>query len=283
MNYFLLFFILIIISIIILIISFKLLKDEKYVSSEDKISIYGITKSDIDNQKIYDYDDIPVFRDLPLKEDYYMAFYLASQYGLNKNDLYLIDVILLKWIKDGNVLITDDHNIKLNKEPSNKFELDLYNMMLINSEDNILNNYEFKRYCKRNYKLIGKWLTNVLISKQNEIINNREYIDVVWIKDSHIDGHYEFRATDKLNNLALQLAGLKKYFHSFTMLDEKKSIEVRQWQEYLIYAAIFGVATNISEEFNKINVGTLDFTNINIVDNFIKETIVPSVIVNNKK
>ena len=149
-------------------------------------------------------------------------------------------------------------------------------MMKYNSNDSIINNYEFKRYCKKYYKRIGKWLSDTLLIKNNEVLNNREYIDVVWVKDNHVDGHYEFRATDKLNDIALKLAGLKKYFHCFTLLEEKEPVEVKQWQEYLIYASIFGLASNISDKFDKLNIGDLYFGGINIVDNFIKDTIVPT-------
>ena len=277
MDLYVIFIIIGLVAASILKVSFKLLSDEKNIPSEEEISIYGITKSDFDNLKTYKYDEIPMFRDLPFKDDYYMAFYIASLYGMNKNNSYIINVILLKWLKDDVISAIDNSNIKLIKEPTDELELELYNMMKKCCDDDILNTLAFKKYCKENYKRFSNWLANTLIFKNGEVSNNREYINIEWVKDNHIDGHYSFIATDKLNEDALKLAGLKKFFHCLSSLHEKMPIEVKLWQDYLIYAEIFGLANSVSDAFGSlydINMGVYTPT---LIDKIVDATIIEAL------
>lgn len=263
------------ITFLILKISFAVLNDEKNISAEDKITIYKISGGDFSNVKTYEYEDIPMFRDLPFKDDYYMAFYVASQFGLSKNKSYIVNVILLKWIKDGNAVLIDKSKIKLVKEPDNDIELELYKMMKKNCKDDILNSSDFKWFCKENNEKVSNWLANTLINQHSEVLNNKELIEIKWIKDNHIDGHYEFIATDKLNELALKLAGLKKFFHCLTSLGEKQPIEVALWRDYLIYAEMFGVAYAVSEKFEELyNLDLSGFANCSYLDMYVDETII---------
>ena len=51
---------------------------------------------------------------------------------------------------------------------------------------------------------------------------------------------------------AEQMQGLKNYLKEFTLIKEKEPIEVNLWNEYLIYAQIFGMAKEVAKQFKKL-------------------------------
>ena len=52
--------------------------------------------------------------------------------------------------------------------------------------------------------------------------------------------------------VAEQMAGLKKFLKEFTLIKEREAIEVNLWNEYLMYAQIFGIAKKVAKEFKKL-------------------------------
>ena len=48
------------------------------------------------------------------------------------------------------------------------------------------------------------------------------------------------------------MAGLKKFFNEFENMTDKEAIEVQLWEEYLMYAQIFGVADKVAKQFKKL-------------------------------
>ena len=51
---------------------------------------------------------------------------------------------------------------------------------------------------------------------------------------------------------AENLQGLKKYLKKFTLIKEKEPIEVHLWNEYLIFAQMFGIAKEVAKQFEKL-------------------------------
>ncbi len=50
-----------------------------------------------------------------------------------------------------------------------------------------------------------------------------------------------------------QVFGLKKFLKEFTLLDERSVGEVSLWKDYMIYAALFGIAEQVIKEMKRIN------------------------------
>jgi uncharacterized membrane protein len=69
---------------------------------------------------------------------------------------------------------------------------------------------------------------------------------------------------------AEKMAGLKNFFKEFTKIDEKEPIEVKLWDEYLMFAQIFGMADEVAEQFKKLypevieamNTSNFDYTDL---------------------
>ena len=190
-----------------------------------------------------------------------MAYYISCEYRLVKNKTDLLGSVLLKWIKDENVSVTTEEKgifknkntkIEFKKEPTDAKELEIYNMMKTAAKDDILETNEFKKYCSNNYSKVLGWFDTVNTSKNKEICEDSNYVEMVPTKGLFGSTRDVPNATVKLNEKGSQLAGLKKFFKEFTTLHEKQAIEVKMWRDYLIYAQIFGMAKEVAKEFKDL-------------------------------
>ena len=210
--------------------------------------------------KIYPKDVLP-FRDLPFKDDYQTAYLVADEYKMIRQRTDFLGSILLKWIKDDNVTVTTEEKgifknketkIEFKKEPENENEAELYRMMLTAAKDNILESNEFKKYCKNHYSKVLNWFDNVLVKSYSNLKQDPKYINTVTVKGFMGNEKQVLGATNELNEKAMQMAGLKKFFKEFTSMKDKQAIEVKLWRDYLIYAQIFGMAKEVAKEFKNL-------------------------------
>jgi hypothetical protein len=199
------------------------------------------------------------FRDLPCKSDISCAYLISREYFLGKNQNDYLGAVLLKWIKDGNVLVSTEESKILKKksavitfinEPTDALELEMYEMMRSAAKDNVLENNEFKAYCTNHYSKVLGWFDKVIDDK----ITDLKQTGLVVATEKKILGFTSKKngATDKLNEMARELAGLKLFFKEFTSMNEKEPIEVKLWREYLMYAQILGMADKVAAEFKKL-------------------------------
>lgn len=207
--------------------------------------------------------DIPNFRDIPCNKEIFKSFYISHLYGLTKKDTDFLGSVLLKWLKDGNIKITNKEKNGLfgsNKIISIEFfelttenseELSLWNMMIEASKDRILEEKEFENYCKINYQKVLNWYNDVLKYEMNDFILAGKVIESF---DKKLFGikSYKYSEDDSIYEDAKKLAGLKQYLVEFSNMKEKQAIEVHLWQDYLIYAQMFGIAKKVAEQFKNM-------------------------------
>lgn len=200
--------------------------------------------------------EAPYFRDIPAGKNIFKAYWLACQYKLVKNKTDFLGAILLKWLKEHvieNVTVTtkilkkEERAIKfISSEGLSGLELELYEMMYTASIDGVLESNEFTSWCKKNYDRILKWFNQII---DNETLN---YVSEGKItSEKKIFGNV-YIVGDNMKYDALQMAGLKKFLNEFSNIKERESIEVSLWEEYLMYAQIFGIAKKVAKEFKKL-------------------------------
>ena len=210
--------------------------------------------------------DINNFRDIPCNKDIYRAFWVADTYKLNKTKNDFFGVLLLKWIYDGNVTVNTLEKKKLlktakedvitfNKEPEteNVHERNLYRYMLEASGDGVLEKDEFKKWCKNHYSKILDWADKVLKYERDILVKEGSITDIVSQKGLvfKYDVH-SYKIEDNMYEEAIQMGGLKKFLNEFSEINKKEPIEVKLWNEYLMYAQIFGIASKVIERFKKL-------------------------------
>ena len=193
------------------------------------------------------YRDVPLEGSLP-----------AAYFALSKGDLMselgkdisnrLIGAYFLKWVMDGVVEVLPDPNkdsrvnlsFQQNKSFQEPAENDLYSMVREASGSNlILEAGELEKWSKKSFKRIS----NLPAREQTRGLK--------WFQDRN----YAVRG-DRLNKegqeQARHLIEFKNFLEDFTLSKERGAIEVTLWRDYLVLAALFGIADKVAKEFEKL-------------------------------
>lgn len=208
--------------------------------------------------------DIPNFREIPCNKDIYRAYWVAVQYNLIKKKEDFLGTVLLKWLRDGNIQIekVEDQgilkkkmldNVIFLKRPDGAIELEgqLYDYMYEASMDGKLESNEFKKWCSKNYSKIFKWFDEVLEFESKMLVNDRK-ATIRTVTTFKIFKHDVYEIDASMMQEAEQMAGLKKFLKEFSRIKEREPIEVQLWNEYLMYAQLFGIAEEVASQFKKL-------------------------------
>ena len=206
--------------------------------------------------------DVMPFRDIPCNKDIYRAYWVADSYNLNKKKEDFLGSVILKWLQNGNVRIEKITSKKLFKEntesniifvkrpdESIEFEGKLYDYMYQASVDGKLESGEFKKWCSSHYSKILKWFDDVLSFEVKMLVNENK---AVLETTGKVFKRTVYNIDSSMMEEAKQMAGLKKFLKEFTLIKEREPIEVKLWNEYLMYASIFGIADEVASQFKKL-------------------------------
>lgn len=226
--------------------------------------------------------DVPYYRDIPCNKDLHRAYYIGYQYDIIKNKTDILGSIILKWLKDsliriekrevGTIRKKEDTVVILNEtNPElivDEKEKALFKMLYEASEDGILENKEFEKWCKKSYSKILSWFDE-MIDREKEKLVNEGLITVEEKTSMKIFKSKQYTATKSLKEEAIQLAGLKKYLKEYTLIKEREAIEVHLFEEYLIYAQMMGIAKEVAKEFKELYPDLIEQSSYGTYDNII--------------
>ena len=205
--------------------------------------------------------DVLPFREIPCNKDIFSAYWVANNYRLSKKKEDFLGSDILKWLRDGNVKIEKvtkkglfkeniESNIIFDEKPSDtELEEKIFGYMYEASGDGVLEANEFKKWCSNHYKKILDWFDDVL-EFENKMLVNEGKAKV--ISEGRIFKRNVYQIDDAMMEEAEQMAGLKKFLKEFSVIKEREPIEVNLWQEYLMYAQIFGIADEVAGQFKKL-------------------------------
>lgn len=176
-----------------------------------------------------------------------MKNYMSSQTNLD-----FLSAFILKWIKSGNInpIIEDrvkDNKLELKSDPI-KFESELeeetWNILRDASKNGILTRNDLKKYVEKHYKKIKKMVDD---SKDNikEHLEKAGFIE-------YNEKRNRFTFTDTGKESYINTFGFKKYLEEFTIINEREPKEVALWDYYLIFASLFGIASEVEKQFAKL-------------------------------
>lgn len=208
--------------------------------------------------KLPNYADILLFRDIPCDGDLYRAYWVAYEYNIidfNESRNGLIGAILLKLLKENRIKIIpneeNNHNygidISMLEYTDNVAENEFIDMLKKSAGENlIIENDEFKDWCNSNYLIVDRFYTKVIRYETRNLIKDG------YIKQIRKGRKIKNVVDSKLKQEAINLYGLKKFLASYSLIDEREIKEVHIWDEYLIYAQLFGMADKVSDQLSKI-------------------------------
>ena len=208
--------------------------------------------------------EVNMFRDLPCNKDIYRAYWVAYNYGLMKRKTDFLGTILLKWLKEGKVRVENKTVGTIFKKEAttivfsqencqfdNSLESDLYDYMFEASKDGILESKEFEKWCQNHYSRILNWFDNVL-NYENKRLEEEGKLVKQEKTTLKIFKFTTYQVNPSMKEEAIQMKGLKIFFNEFENMKDKSAIEVMLWEEYLMYAQIFGVADKVAKQFKQL-------------------------------
>ena len=226
-------------------------------------TLYGYKDNKVINKKNTEF-----FRDIPCNKDIYYANALANLNKWSKSSASILGAILLKWIREDKVQILKEKSTKiiLKKEIQLdiKEEQELYDMMYKASVDGILESKELERWAKNNY---SKYLNLFDKIKNNKIKELRDQ-GHIYKRTNRKECKYKNVMDDVLYEDSKKLYGLKLFLEEFSAINTKEAIEVKLWDEYLMFAYIFGIADKVAKQFKNLypeyieNLDNIDFDTI---------------------
>ena len=205
----------------------------------------------IDNKEI-NKNNTNFYRDIPCGKDIYYANALARLNSWSNSDTNIFGTIFLKWIKNGTVsIIKDGKSVKLQLNginTPNHLEKKFYDMVYKASIDGILEKNELKKYASKNYSSFLNLFTQIKNNKIDELKNEGH----IFKRTNKKMCKYKNVMDDTLYYESQKLYGLKLFLTEFSNIKQREAIEVNLWDEYLMYAYIFGIADKVAKQLKNL-------------------------------
>ena len=228
------------------------------------IVIFGI-KSAINsgygyvNNKKIDKKNTPMFREIPCNKDIYYANSLIKLNDFGYKESNIFGAIILKWVKENKIGFNNERTGIFNKETSmidltrnpqfdNDCERELFNMMHEASLDGILETKEFEKWCRKNYSEFFDLFKKI----ENKKIGELKEQGHIYKRVNKDDCKKKNVMDDKIYEDSTQLYGLKLYLEEFAKMDTKEVMEVHLWDEYLMFAYLFGIADKVAKQLKNM-------------------------------
>lgn len=217
------------------------------------LAVFGVgaTKTRKRNKDIFGVvklKEIGYERELPFDGNLYETRYILGKVRQASSESAMASALILRMIKDGYLTVMDTgaKTVDIGFVPNadlaklNESDREFYSMLLdASGSDSILQNKEFSRWSRKNITLVSKWV---------------EGLDRAGITSISKDG---YGSASKLNEEgqkhARRCIGFKQFLKDFTLLKERGTKEVALWQDYIIYASLFGIADKVAKQLQDID------------------------------
>ena len=212
-----------------------------------------------DNKKI-DKNNTPMFREIPCKKDIYYANALINLNNFGYKESNILGAIILKWVKQGKIRFikpkegglfnreTGSIDLTNNVTFDNDMEQKLFSLMRAASGDGILEAKELEKWCRRNYSKFLDVFEKIKNTEINKLKSNgmiRKRTDKTECKKKNV-------MDDTIYKDSQQLFGLKLFLNEFSRIDTKEVLEVHLWDEYLMFAYLFGIADKVAKQLKNL-------------------------------
>lgn len=212
------------------------------------------------NNKTISYKDAMMFREIPCNKDIYYANTLINinHFG-GYETTNIFGAIILKWVKNDKIKFRKEKKGLLKKEVSiidltmnptfdNENEKKLFNMMYEASNDGYLESNELEKWAHRNY---SKFL-DIFNKISNDYLNKLKSEGHIYKRTNKEECKYKNVMDDTIYEETKKLYGLKKFLIEFSQMNTKEVLEVKLWDEYLMFAYLFGIASKVAKQLKNM-------------------------------
>ena len=239
------------------------------------VGIFGVRSAIVNGygytgNKTIDKKNTPMFRDIPCNKDIYYANTLIKLNNFGYKESNILGAIILKWVKENKIMFKNQKVGIFNKDTSvidmtlnpvfdNDLEDRLFEMMYEASRDGMLEAKEFEKWCNKNYSEFLSLFERIV----NEKINALKSSGMIYQRSSKEECKKKNVMNDQIYNDSMQLYGLKLYLEEFSRMDTKEVMEVKLWDEYLMFAYLFGIADKVAKQLKDMYPEVLTETDVN--------------------
>ena len=217
------------------------------------------TKYGYKDNKTITKENTPLFREIPCNKDIYYANALIKLNEFGYKDTNILGAIILKWVKEDRITFINEKKGIFNKDTSsidmtkettfdNSKEADLFNMMKEASGDGILEAKELEKWCRSHYSKFFNLFKALFNNEKDKLIAEGH----IYTRQTKEECKYKNVMDDTIYEESKKLFGLKEFFKEFSSMDEKEVIEVKLWDEYLMFAYLFGMADKVANQLKKL-------------------------------
>ena len=211
------------------------------------------------DNKTIDKKNVPMFRDIPCNKDIYYANTLIYLNNFDYNETNIFGAIILKWLRQGKIAFKNETTGIFNKETSVidltlnptfdlAIEQELFDIMYQASEDGMLESKELEKWAKKHYeKFLGvfKKINDNKVTELKAAAHIYHRVNKQECKRKNV-------MDDMIYKDSQELYGLKKFLKEFSDMKNKEAIEVKLWDEYLMFAYLFGMADKVAKQFKDL-------------------------------
>ena len=216
-------------------------------------------------------EEPPFWREIPCDKNLDFAYWVANTYHIESSDTFkkgIIGAILLKWVYENRITVTKTKK-GLFDISNNNYAVDLSNIGVLDNEtedalyrllkraagsNRILEPNELKKWCKENYTSLGYFFDDTL-RRGKKYVKDHGYVSTRIEEIPHKKRMQKITHiiySDALRQEAIKLKGLKKFLLDYSLIQEKETIEVHLWKEYLMFANLLGIADKVGKQFKKL-------------------------------
>ena len=209
--------------------------------------------------KVIDKKNVNNFRDIPCDKNIYYANALIKLNNFEYKESNILGAIILKWVREDKIGFSNQKTgifdketsvIDLTRNPS--FDVDcemkLFDMMYKASKDGLLTPNEFEKWCRKNYDDFLSLFKRITDDEINKLKDDGH----IYKRTSKEECKKKNVLDDKIYDDSVKLYGLKLYLKEFSRMDTKEVMEVKLWDEYLMFAYLFGIADKVAKQLKNM-------------------------------
>ena len=211
------------------------------------------------NNKTINKNNTPMFREIPCNKDIYYANTLIKLNNFNYKESNILGAIILKWVKEKKIIFRNKTEGIFNKETSvidlktnptfeDTLEKQLFDIMYSASKDGILETKELEKWCRKNYSQFFSLFKKI----GNKYIVDLEFKGHIYKRKNKQECKKKNVMDDTIYEESKKLYGLKLYLEEFSKINTKEVIEVHLWDEYLMFAYLFGIADKVAKQLKNM-------------------------------
>lgn len=199
------------------------------------------------------------YHEVPYEGPFYDIAYFLDDMGAS--DREFLSAFFLKWVMEERIRTTEAAKktlfgkeqkafeiLKIDSDEMSKVEKKIWKMFAkAAGEDQKLDPKEFNRYVRSNASTYRQNM-DALVANSEVLMKRENYLTT----KSGFLGISKTKMTETGEMLEGNLYRFKNYLKDYSLLSERESMNVHIWDQFMIYAATFGILEEVYKEFSKL-------------------------------